>query len=458
MGGYSPKFISMPDSEWTLPRPGIVGARKAVSFELMATPANSRAIPRGADPLALAAAFSGGRSSRKKIIALLSVALGASVLWLASRDGLLVGAFVLLAVGALFVAALLVQLRRRSVAEVQVDQRAAQERTDTQAFIDNIVAHLDLDRQLRANPALAGDRAIGAAPRIVRTPMSTGMSSHFLNKVHLTYPDGPEIKLVEKGVDGDSDELRFWREERRPELILRTDRCESLEPVAIVPDSVVSVMYFPYLPGLDRDRKALRHHFRANMTTIVSAVAELNGRNLVEPSHERHHDPLRFDLARPTVAALQRRLRVSKDSATTLLKSWDDAHGSWEAVSDAYDRLPKSLCHNDVSPWNAVHVDGVTKLSDFGLAGVGPVGSDLHTIIRWSGKAIEDNTHVEGLLRTYLDVIRPFVHTLSLQDVRLAAWATFFLRYTNLKFSSARHLHSYRLALHRMSELIYSYT
>lgn len=79
-------------------------------------------------------------------------------------------------------------------------------------------------------------------------------------------------------------------------------------------------------------------------------------------------------------------------------------------------------------------------LSDFGLAGAGPVGSDLHTIIRWSGKAIDDTTHVESLVIGYLDAVRPFVSTLSLQDVRLAAWTSFFLRYTNLKYSSARHL------------------
>lgn len=67
--------------------------------------------------------------------------------------------------------------------------------------------------------------------------------------MQLTRPNGSGIELVEKGVDSDSDELRFWRDERRSELILRTDRYESLEPIAIVPDDPVSVMYFPTCPG-----------------------------------------------------------------------------------------------------------------------------------------------------------------------------------------------------------------
>lgn len=279
-----------------------------------------------------------------------------------------------------------------------------------------------------------------------------------MNKVRLTYPHGSEILLVEKGVDGDSDELRFWCDERRAELVLRTDRYEALEPIALVPADAVSVMYFPYLSELDRDRTSLRHHFKANMAAIVSAIAEFNGRNLMAPGGRWYGMPTRFAPDRPSLADLQRHLDVSSMAATALLELWDDMLENWDVIGSAYERLPRSLCHNDVSPWNAVHVDGVTRLSDFGLAGTGPVGGDLHTIIRWSGKAIEDRAHVERLLNTYLAALSPFGGSVSLADVRLAAWTTFFLRYTNLNFSSARHLHSYRLALHRMSELIYSHT
>lgn len=133
------------------------------------------------------------------------------------------------------------------------------------------------------------------------------------------------------------------------------------------------------------------------MTPIVSAVAEFNGRNLVEPHSRWYGDPLRFVPDRHRWSHHAVRLRPGRRR---------------------------------------------------------PGRQRPHTIIRWSGKAIDDTTHVESLVISYLDAVRPFVSTLSLQDVRLAAWTSFFLRYTNLKYSSARHLPPYRLALLRMSEVI----
>lgn len=95
----------------------------------------------------------------------------------------------------------------------------------------------------------------------------------------------------------------------------------------------------------------------------------------------------------------------------------------------------------------------ITTFADLGLSGTGPVGSDLHTVIRWSGKYIHDATYVDDVLMTYHEALRPYVTTVDLADIRLAAWSTFFLRYTDLRFSSARHLHSYELAVRRMREL-----
>lgn len=110
--------------------------------------------------------------------------------------------------------------------------------------------------------------------------------------------------------------------------------------------------------------------------------------------------PLRFVPDRPTVARLERRLNVSMEIASDLLKSWDEVLDGWDASAMPTDGFPGA------SATTTSH-----RLSDFGLAGAG----------RTSGS----------------------------QPGQPSSCAT-----RNLKYSSARHLPPYRLALLRMSEVI----
>jgi hypothetical protein len=64
-----------------------------------------------------------------------------------------------------------------------------------------------------------------------------------------------------------------------------------------------------------------------------------------------------------------------------------------------------------------------------------------------------DRHRVEELIATYVEAVRPY-HTTTVADVRFAAWTTFYLRYTNLKFSSARYERPFRLALQQMASTI----
>jgi hypothetical protein len=259
---------------------------------------------------------------------------------------------------------------------------------------------------------------------------------------------------VEKAVGSDSSEIRLWRGVADAALVLHTETYDVLEPVHRVVGEAVSVLYFPYLAELDRPRRMLRPEFRKNMHTIVAAVAEFNGRNLVAAGSGLHLGGQPFMATRPTVAGLKVRLDVPTKAARALQRSWDAAHNDWLQLRKAYEQLPQCLCHNDVAPWNVVCRDGqMTAFSDLGLSGTGPIGSDLHTVIRWSGKYIHDAAYIADALLTYLDALSLYVTTVDLEDVRLAAWATFFLRYTDLRFSSARRLHSFELALRRMREI-----
>lgn len=322
-------------------------------------------------------------------------------------------------------------------------RRATQRR---ESDLDEIL--MRIDRRL-ASGHLTGFPAGSSPPQVVRARMRPGKGSLFLNRVTVTHADGTRAELVEKGVRKDSQELAFWRRVGRAELILNGDRYDSLVPIDAVDGRVLSALIFPYLPELNGDRKEMRREFRTSAQAIVLALAEFNGRNLATA---RFPVARRFSAPRPTHAELELKLAVSPESATTLLRCWDDAHDAWAAVKEAYERLPLCFCHNDVSGGNAVYADGITRFIDFALAGVGPIGSDLHSIIRWSGKAIDDPVYIDRLLNTYLDGIRPFV-TVALEDLWLATWATFYLRYTDLRLTAAQHEAVYSLALRRMSEL-----
>jgi hypothetical protein len=370
------------------------------------------------------------------------------VLWIVTRNPVLTAVCALVALG----------LSALWVGTEKAKRRASTQRRDEtdrtrEAYIAEITAHLELDRRLQTAVGSDEDHGNIGSWQIRRTPMAHGRGSRFINHVRLATSGCSADELVEKGVDGDSDELSFWRTVDADALALSGNSYRALAPTDIAPGDPVSVMYFPYLPALDRRTAVLRRDFRANLTAIVASVAEFNGRNgLPRPgpsAASRYPFP-----PRPSVAELRLRMNVSAECADDLLRSVDRVRNDWSIIGDAYSSLPRCLCHNDISPGNAVHVDGIITLSDFGLASAGPIGSDLHTIIRWSAGKMYEPDHVEGLMTTYVEAIKPYHSTVSVAEVRLAAWTTFYLRYTNLKFSSARYERPFRFALEQMADLI----
>jgi Phosphotransferase enzyme family len=259
------------------------------------------------------------------------------------------------------------------------------------------------------------------------------------------------LALVEKCVEATSSELAFWRDVESTSPVLHADLYNSVRPIDIVVRDPVAFLYFPYVPALDRAKETQRRAFRENMHTITSAIADFNGRNLSPIGTTSAVEP--FPLTRPTRHDLQRRLDLLPSAAEAIEELWEKASGRWEAIRHSYEQLPTCLNHNDISPNNAVYTDETVILADFGLASTGMVGGDLHTIIKWSARAAHDPAHVDALVTTYVEQIRQHLPSVTAENVRMAAWATFFLRYTNLKYSSSRYIHSYGLALNEMLKL-----
>ena len=323
-----------------------------------------------------------------------------------------------------------------------------------QVHTDKFDPHPALDERLRVVYGSRVDHYNANALKIGRTPMPPGKSSRFINHVTLTSHNGSTTELVEKGVEGDSPELSFWSEAGAGEPVLEGSSFRAVRPGEIVRCGPLSVLYFPYLRALDRDRQVLRQDFKANATAIVEGVAEFNGRNTLLSGESGGIAGHLLSAPRPTVVEIQRRMDVDIEVARDLLRSFNRVQDMWQEIEGAYADLPRCLSHNDISPGNAVYVDNKATFIDFGLAGPAPVGSDLHTVLRWSGKALYNPSYAEALLNSYVAALRLHYAAVQTADVRLAAWTTFYLRYTNLKFSSARYERTFRLALDRMTSLI----
>ena len=216
----------------------------------------------------------------------------------------------------------------------------------------------------------------------------------------------------------------------------------------------MSVLYFPYLPALNRDQQQLRQDFTADTHLIASTLADLNGSNPVDRGEPPPIGKPPCTATRPTLADLTLRLGVSHAEAEDMLRGWDEANEQWEhVIRPLYERLPHCLCHNDVSPGNTIHSESVTTYTDFGLASIGPVGSDLHTVLRWLGRTAENRDSTQGVIDAYTASIRRHNGAVSVDDVLLAAWGSYFLRYTNLKYRSARYIYVMKLALSNIARL-----
>jgi len=383
-----------------------------------------------------------------RLAATIIVALTGGIVWIVTRNPIhaAVSALAALGLSALWIATERVRRREARLRRDDTDRRR-------DAYIAEIKTHLELDRKLQI--AVGSDEHHGNAEawRIRRTPMAHGRGSRFINHIRLATSGGSANELVEKGVDSDSDELSFWRTVDIDALALSGTSYHALAPIDIAPGDPVSVMYFPYVPALDRETAVLRRDFRVNLFTIVASVAEFNGRNGLSP--QGITDANRYAVPpRPSAAELRLRMNVSAECADDLLRLVDRVRNDRSIIFDAYSNLPRCLCHNDISPGNAVQMDGIVTFSDFGQASGGPIGSDLHTIIRWSAEKMYESDHVENLMTAYVEAIKPYHSTVSIAQVRLAACTTFYLRYTNLKFSSARYERPFRFALEQMADLV----
>lgn len=287
-----------------------------------------------------------------------------------------------------------------------------------------------------------------------REPVRQGMGSYWLCRLDIVMEDGSTLRLMEKAVEAGGPEAKFWR--RAGDFHMSGRRFASIGPLFSIETEPITILYLPYRDGVHQSKVESKRNFRANIDDLVRAVAEFNASNVTkdDPAEARRIVSTRKDA--PSIRDICNGLGLpSRHAARLLRNACLNIDARWKELEERYDALPVSLCHNDIGPGNAIVTDGNTHLLDFEKAGLAPVGSDMHTIVRWGGKCLEDGTEAERLLQLYSDEFRAIRPEVTDEQLRVGAWVTFFIRYSSIaKWRSARNLDSFTLALLKAAELL----
>lgn len=295
---------------------------------------------------------------------------------------------------------------------------------------------------------------------MTREPVHLGMGSFWLSQITVAMDDGSELTLMEKAVDATGPEARFWASVASHSYQLTGRHFTSVAPLFSIDAEPLTILYLPYLDDVHRTQAESKRNFRSDLDVLVRAVAEFNASNVMPPSkdapEERRIVATRKDA--PSIREIQRGLGVQSRHAANLLRAaCQRVDARWDELQEMYDATPLGLCHNDIGPGNAI-VDSASEhvhLLDFEKAGVAPIGSDMHTILRWGGRSLEHEDEAERLLSLYAEQVQQVRPEITLSQVRVGAWVTFFMRYSSIgKWRSARNLDSYSLALLKASELL----
>jgi hypothetical protein len=335
-------------------------------------------------------------------------------------------------------------LRRMSSSDVDASRR--------HQTLDTLVRRAGVDDALR-DAGLLSKRRWPRRARPRRVLFDVGYGSYYLARIRSQGRENRSVQLVEKALPADSRELAFWRAHEVDAVATHGRHYQALRPLLVLERDGVGFMYFPYVAALDQDTRLARQHFRANLRKVTTAAAEFAYDNLTAAWGD-HAPQITKASGPPSTQRMRRLLHVTSPAQARLLGSIHrDLESSWPDLLEDYQRLPIAMAHNDLGPGNAFVVDGAVHLLDFAKAGVAPLGSDLHTLIRWSGTALTDIDAGEEIIGWYHEALRSLGCDVNLDDVRLAAWVTFFMRYSNLRWRSSRRLDVYSLALVKLREL-----
>lgn len=325
-------------------------------------------------------------------------------------------------------------LRRGRILCAALLARAARRRNDAKAYARHARRVLDL-------AAPAGGWVPDAA--IIRTePIIHTRGGFFACRILAS--DG--ARRFAKAVLASSREAMFWARWR--EGLVRTEgEFYSINPpsrLRLAGD--VAVLVFPELEALETGREARGRTFRDNVDLVTRAIADFNSSHLHFGGGGFPKSRACEPLAVPSRSALRRSLGLGAASAGDVRRRLRFVEANWPQVRNRVYESPACLSHMDLGPGNFVLGDGLGILQDFGLAGMAPIGSDLHTIARYAVR-LGGRTDKHRLVDVYAEVFAAKGVAVDRAAILSALDAHFAARYRNLALPSARKRPAFDAAL-----------
>lgn len=248
-----------------------------------------------------------------------------------------------------------------------------------------------------------------------------------------------------------SREMRFWDAWAKDGIRTRGRHYELLPPERCLSGAQLAVLVFPALdpnPGLGRRRTS---RYAGNLETVVRAIADFNSDHAgdglpdlrVSQEGKAHFVPLKRRIVGTLGVNGQEARRISQNLRAI---EW-----RWAALRRRIYRAPLCLSHMDFGPGNILIGPRPPVILDFGHAAVAPIGTDLHTVLRYARKG-DAPVDWSRLVDIYAEVFESKGIAVDRAAIANAAELHFAARYRNLRLQSARDV--FRDALTRSQRLL----
>lgn len=287
--------------------------------------------------------------------------------------------------------------------------------------------------------------------------VALGLANYFM-RLYIDQNDRP--RYIEKCVPVDDPEVAFWREYFSKNVSVPERRVRLNPPTFVGCFDSFALIVFPFLSKANAKPSALKSQYRSRVLDVASALGTFNRVNIA--SRRAHNSYLERTtwLRSPRVPNRSQLLAafgtdIEHYGVERIQANIDDLRGAWPGIRAALRAGPWCISHQDAGPGNVLFAGKRTYLIDWDNVAIAPLGSDLHTCIRWATEgALDSGDGLGSLIEAYLGARGPD-DDVNAEGVELAAWAHFCARYLNFdKWASARNFDSYRLAVKSIPRLI----
>ncbi|MEA5446503.1 phosphotransferase [Gammaproteobacteria bacterium AB-CW1] len=286
-------------------------------------------------------------------------------------------------------------------------------------------------------------------------PMAVGRGSFFMRQI---IDRNQKARFIEKCLPADDPEARFWLDYFHGRIAHPHAGAAINPPLYLIAHPSFSFLLFPYLSPGAEDEKGLKDRYRTEAKDIVTSLSRFNDANLANRK-AKGHELERTEWLRPPEIPSEAELteafpELGHEEQAQAIATIETLATHWKSVKRGLQQLPWSVAHQDLGPGNVLFPGKEHVLIDWDNAAIAPLGSDLHTLIRWAPHSLtRSDDRIQSLIYRYRKAL--VNAACKDEEIETALWAHFCARYLRFtKWQSARHLRTFQLAIEKSERLL----